>query len=153
MGWALISDWLGRGLVSLEWSGEGMERAFLPLSTPFSRSSLSLLRSFSTVGFITFSTGSSFLSRAGEGDEEEEEEPEEEARRGGGTSLTGWRSRLSCSFSRCRSFSLALSSSLFFSLSWSLRLSLDSERLLLLCRMGEGDRRDLRDEKVNTQIK
>lgn len=80
----------------------------------------------------------SFFSRGGEGEdaeeeEELEEEDDEEDLQGWGTSL-GWTGGFSLSLSRCASLCLPLSCSL---------LSRESERLVLLRRCGEGERRDL----------
>lgn len=71
---------------SLEGTGDGDKRLFLPLSA--SPSSRSGPRSLSVDDFTRVSVGASFLSRCGDGEAEEEEEEleeeEEEERRGGG---------------------------------------------------------------------
>ena len=134
------SDWEpllpeGGAVESLEGPCEEEERLFC---SPSSFASSSLPPSFSAGSFV------SLLSRAGEGEEdEEEEEPEEDEEEedlpGGGTSF-------GCIFSLSLSCSTSLCLIRSFSLSRSLPRSLERERLLLLRRGGEGERRDLEEK-------
>lgn len=124
---------------SLEAPCEAEGRLFCSLLS----SCWSALLSLSDGPLLSFLSGGGDCEDAEEEEELEEDDDEEEDLRGWGTSFG---CRLSFSFSLSRS----CSSSLLLTLSRSLSLSLsrESERLVLLRRCGDGDRRGLRGGKI-----
>lgn len=130
---------------SLEGPCDDEERLFWSLSSLLS-SPRSVLLSLS-VGALE-----SFLSAGGEGEAEEEEEEELEEDDEEEEDLWDWGMTFGggCSFSFCLSCSTSLCRTLSRSL--SLTLSLERERLLLLLCWGEGERRDLEEEKNDSQF-